>query len=606
MGVNALRSRPTSSSIGDYALIGDCETAALVSRQGSIDWLCWPRFDSPACFAALLGTPANGHWRIAPVGQFRTSRRYRSHTLILETTFTTIGGQVTLIDFMALRDEGPRLIRIIQGDRGSVRLCMALRLRLDYGRRVPSLRVDEGHIMATGSSFRLVVLSPISVQSQHDDFNATFTVRANETLSFELGYADSSRHKTTRNSPIALLRKTERWWHRWTSRLKYHGPYSDAVERSLITLKALTYAPTGGMVAAPTTSIPEIPGGPCNWDYRYCWLRDATFTLLGFIHTGYGSEARAWKDWLLRAVGQNPGRLRVLYDVMGKTVNKESKVSGLGGYQTALPVRVGNSASNQLQLDIFGEVSDVLFQAGISKKSKAAYRLLIVLLARLERIWRLPDHGIWEMRNGTRQFTYSKVMCWVAFDRAIRAAEEIGFRAPLNRWRAVRQEIHGSVCRLAYNSRLGSFMESYRSRKVDASLLLLPLVGFLPPDDRRIGGTVRLIEKRLMRNGFIMRTEGTNRRKREGAFLPCSFWLADCYELTGRVTAAKRLLNRLMKIRNDVGLLSEEYHPGAKHLTGNFPQALSHVALINTVINLHTKFGPSYHRSSQERRKLFL
>ena len=607
MSATLFWSRNNPILIGEYGLIGDGKTAALVSPIGSIDWLCWPRFDSPACFAALLGTAANGTWRISPVGHFRTRRRYRPHSLVLETTFTSIEGQVTLIDFMCLGSDGPRLIRLLRGERGAVRMGMQLCLRLDYGRRAPSLQVEDGHGVAFAISNRLVVASQVPLQRFQDDVHATFSVRAREIVGFELRNRTSHLGRVSRSSLTELLKKTEHWWKRWTAHSQYRGRYSDAVDRSLITLKALIYAPSGGIVAAPTTSIPEIAEGDYNWDYRYCWLRDATFTLLGFVHTGHRSEARSWRDWLLRAVGRDMDELRVMYDVTGKRVGKERKLSWLSGYERSLPVRVGNAASKQLQLDIFGELSDVLFQAGISKnKSKPACRLLIKLLDRLEKIWRLPDHGIWEARNQRRQFTHSKVMCWVAFDRGIRAAEEAGFRAPLNRWRAIRQEIHDNVCRSGFNLRLGSFTQSYHSRKVDGSLLLLPLVGFLPPDDPRVIGTVRLIEKRLVRDGFVMRTEGTNRRKREGAFLPCAFWLADYYELVGRAADAKRLLNRLMKVRNSLGLLAEEYDPKKKRLMGNFPQALSHVALVNTVINLHAKFGPSRQRSSQQARKLFL
>ena len=587
-----------ASNIAAYALIGDCETAALVGRNGSIDWLCCPRFDSPACFTALLGTPANGRWRICPFSRYRVNRRYQMHSLILESTFTTSEGQVTVIDFMPERAGFPRIIRMIRGDNGAVRMRMEFCLRFDYGRRRPSLQTKNTHIVAAAGSERLALFSCVPMRPKDGDVVAAFTVKAGDLVSFELTRAGTSRRKQSQ-SASRLLDKTQRSWRRWTSRLKYRGPHVDAVERSLITLKALTYAPTGGIVASPTTSLPETPGGSRNWDYRYCWLRDATFTLLGFLHAGYRQEGRAWKDWLMLAASGNPGRLRVMYDVTARAIQGEWKPRWLRGYRGAAPVRIGNAASRQLQLDIFGELADTLYQAGIPRKEKnPAFRLLVKVLDRLERIWHRPDHGIWEVRGQTRQFTHSKVMCWVAFDRAIRAGEEIGFTAPLARWRAIRKEIHDSVCRSGFSAHLGSFVQSYRSKKVDASLLLLPLVGFLPPDDLRIAGTVRLIEKRLMRRGLVMRREKEEGRSSEGAFLPCSFWLADYYDLAHREKDATRLLRQLLKIRNDVGLLSEEYNVARRRLTGNFPQGLSHVALVNTIINLHTKIGPSRQRSS--------
>ena len=586
-------------NISDYAVIGDCETAALVGRNGSIDWLCWPRFDSPACFAALIGSSANGHWLICPALRAHISRRYRPHSLILETTFKTDEGQVTLIDFMPAREKCPHLIRIIRADRGTVQMRMNCCLRFDYGHRPPSIKTNGTHIIATARPERLAFFSSIPVGSRENNIVGSFTVKAGDVVSFELGGDQALRHRRFENSPCVLLKETERSWRHWTSRLKYRGPHADAVERSLITLKALTYAPSGGIIAAPTTSLPEIPGGPRNWDYRYCWLRDATFTLLGFIHAGYRNEARAWKDWLLHAAGTSGG-LRVMYDVTGRKIHNEWKVSWLDGYRGAAPVRVGNSAGRQLQLDIYGELADALFQAGIvTTKEKPSFQLLVKLLERLEKIWRHADHGIWEVRGRTRQFTHSKVMCWVAFDRAIRVAERVGFSAPLPRWRATRTKIHESVCRSGFCPQLGSFVQSYGSRKLDASLLLLPLVGFLPAGDSRIRGTVSLIEKRLIRRGLVMRHEKDKRDESEGAFLPCSFWLADYYVLIGRRREATQTLERLLKVRNDVGLLSEEYNVTKQRLAGNFPQALSHVALVNTIINLHAKIGPSRQRASQ-------
>jgi GH15 family glucan-1,4-alpha-glucosidase len=585
-------------AIADYALIGNCETVALVARNGSIDWLCSPRFDSPACFAALLGTSANGYWRLSPIGRSSVTRRYRPHTLILETTFKTNEGQVTLIDFMPPEDNGSRIIRVVRGDSGTVRMRMELLFRFNYGKTVPSIKRHGSDIVVTAGSDHLTFRAPGGLKLQDDASVGLFNIRAGATVAFELELFESSRNSKSRRPAKSALQTTEIWWRRWASHLKYRGPGRDAVERSLITLKALTYAPTGGIIAAPTTSLPEIPSGRRNWDYRYCWLRDATFTLLGFIHAGYHREAQAWKNWLLHAVGARPDRLRVMYDVMGKLIRHEQKLRWLPGFQGAAPVKIGNAARKQVQLDVFGELTDVLYQAGtLKRKKQAVLRLLISLLDHLEGIWQRPDHGIWEVRGKTRHFTHSKVMCWVAFDRAIRNVEEMKIRAPLEKWRSLRREIHESVCRRSFNTRLGAFVQAYGSQKVDASLLLLPLVGFLPPEDPRIVGTVRLIEKRLLRNGFAMRREKRDRGSHEGAFLPCSFWLADYYELTKRRAAARGLLKRLLKVRNDVGLLSEEYDPARRRLIGNFPQALSHVALINTIINLYTKRGPSRQRS---------
>jgi GH15 family glucan-1,4-alpha-glucosidase len=593
-----------ASTIADYALIGNCETAALVARNGSIDWLCWPRFDSPACFAALLGTNGNGYWRLSPAELTHPKRQYRPHSLILETRFHTDEGRVTVIDFMPVRESVPRIIRMVRGDRGAVRMRMELCLRFNYGRRRPSLQHDGECFQATTGSDRISILSsiPLLVEKKNDVV-ATFTVKSGETVVFELAARRSRESRNLRNTANSALNKTQRFWTRWASRLKYRGPHWEEVERSLLTLKALTYAHSGGIIAAPTTSLPEAPGGRRNWDYRYCWLRDATFTLLGFIHTGYRSEAQRWKRWLLSSVAKRPDQLRIMYDVTGKIVPEERRIPWLPGYRGALPVRVGNAASKQVQLDVFGEVSDALYQAGLSRAGhQPLVKLLVKLLDHLKKTWRRPDHGIWETRKTERQFTHSKVMCWVAFDRAVRAAEEFGFRAPTQEWRVVRQEIHDDVCSRGFSLRKGSFVKAYGSAAVDASLLLLPLVGFLPPKDRRIVGTVRLIEKTLVHEGFVKRS----RHSREGAFLPCTLWLADYYELIGRRQTAARLLKRLLRIRNDVGLLSEEYDIREKRLVGNFPQALAHVALVNTIINLHRRFGPSLQRSSPNRRGVFL
>ena len=594
--------------IEDYAMIGDCETAALVSRDGSIDWLCLPRFDSPACFAALLGTPENGCWRLSSKEPARTRRRYRPNTLTLETEFRTKTGTATLIDFMPLRESHPKICRSVRGDRGSVQFEMDLAIRFDFGLTVPWVfRGPQDALHAIAGPNRLILNSSVPVAGKGLRTQAEFTVLAGKSEQFELRYSESFHPIENRKSDLSRsMKSSEQSWQKWISQCTYKGPFEELLRRSLITLKALTYAPTAGMVAAPTTSLPEQRGGQWNWDYRYCWLRDATFALLGFLHAGFHEEARRWKDWLTRSVAGSADQLQIMYGVEGDRLLREWTVPWLRGYQGASPVRVGNAASEQLQIDVFGELGDVLFQSGdSSSRDGSDFDLQVSLLEHLRRIWREPDHGIWETRGRPRHFTYSKVMAWVAFDRAIRGAERSGTKAPLVEWRVVRDEIHQDVCRHGFNSRMGSFAQSYGSHQVDASLVLLPLLGFLPPLDPRIVGTVREIEKRLIRDGFVMRyrpaQHGHASRPHEGAFLPCSFWLADYYELAGRRRDAKRLLSRLVKIANDVGLLSEEYDASRRRLMGNFPQALTHVALVNTIINQHTRHGPVHQRSGREK-----
>jgi GH15 family glucan-1,4-alpha-glucosidase len=597
--------------IEDYALVGDCETAALISRNGSIDWLCLPRFDSDACFASLLGKAENGFWRLAPRGDARVKRQYRKGTLILETEFVTHTGSVTLIDFMPLRKTNPQIVRMIRGDRGSVRMRMDLAIRFDYGRTVPWVtRREDGSLAAIAGPHLLVLHSSVPVRGEGLCTVSEFTVKAGRAVHFELQHGSSFGNAPSAMDPDSALRKTEESWRKWISRCKYRGPWADALERSLITLKALTYEPTGGVLAAPTTSLPEQPGGTRNWDYRYCWLRDATFTLLALMNAGYQREARRWKDWLARSVAGSANQIQTLYGVAGEREVSEWEVPWLAGYRGALPVRVGNAASEQLQLDVFGELADVLHRA----RSRATdgyegnFALQREILGHVERIWREPDHGIWEVRGKTRHFTHSKVMTWVAFDRAIRTAEQLQLKAPLDRWRSIRARIHREVCRHGFDAKLGSFVQFYGSKEVDANLLLIPLVGFLPPTDPRIAGTVRQIEAKLLRHGFVLRYD--TRRvddglpEGEGAFLPCTFWLADNYELLGRHGEAVQLLERLLKLRNDVGLLSEEYHLQTRRLLGNFPQAFSHVAMVNTIINLYTKLGPAFQRSNSHVTKL--
>src|SRR5438309_1753526 len=595
------------SVIEDYALIGDCETAALVARDGSIDWLCFPRFDSDACFAALLGSAENGRWQLAPVAKAKVRRRYRPKTLILETEFETDTGTVTLIDFMPLRQGNPEIIRLVRCDRGSVRMRMDLVMRFDYGRTVPWVtRQEDGALLALAGPHLLVFRTNVSIRGEDLKTVSEFTLTQGDTATFELTYGSSFLPVPPASDPEKCLRETDEWWCKWISRCTYHGPWAEAVERSLITLKALTYEPTGGIVASPTTSLPEQPGGKRNWDYRFCWLRDATFTLFAFMHAGYHEEARRWRDWLVRSVAGSADQLQVVYGVAGERHLMEWEVPWLKGCCGASPVRVGNAAYDQLQLDIFGELADVLHHArSIEKENRHAhFDLQISLLEYLQKIWRQPDHGIWEIRGSERHFTHSKVMAWVAFDRAIRSIEEFGLKGPADEWKTIRKEIHDEVCRSAFDAELGSFVQSYGSKEVDASLLLIPLVGFLPPSDPRVAGTVRQIEKQLMRDGFVLRYE-TQRvddglPSGEGAFLACSFWLADNYKLLGRESEAEQLLERLLRLQNDVGLLAEEYHFEEKRLVGNFPQAFSHVALVNTITNLYTEHGPAHRRSSKQ------
>ena len=592
------------SAIGDYALIGDCETAALVARDGSLDWLCLPRFDSDACFAALLGNTENGRWRIAPVGPAKVRRHYRQRTLILETEFETDTGAVTLIDFMPLRSGNPEILRLVRCNRGSVRMQMDLVIRFDYGRTVPWVtRQEDGTLVALAGPHLLVLRTRVPTRGEDLRTVSEFTLTEGGTASFQLAYASSFQPAPAATDWEKSLQETEEWWCKWISRCTYQGPRAEVVERSLITLKALTYEPTGGIVAAPTTSLPEQPGGQRNWDYRFCWLRDATFTLFALMHAGYHEEASRWRDWLVRSVAGSADQLQVLYGVAGERHLMEWEVPWLSGHFGASPVRVGNAAIDQLQLDIFGELGDALHHARCLEddNKEAHFDLQTSLLEHLRKIWRQPDQGIWEVRGPERHFTHSKVMAWVAFDRAIKSIEQFGLDGPADEWRVLRNEIHDDVCRLGFDAALGSFVQSYGSKEVDASLLLIPLVGFLPPSDPRIVGTVRQIEKQLLRDGFVLRYETHQVEDGlpagEGAFLACSFWLADNYKLMGRDSEAERLLNRLLQLRNDVGLLAEEYHLGEKRLVGNFPQAFSHVSLVNSIINLYTERGPAHRRS---------
>ena len=591
--------------IEDYGLIGDCETAALVSKDGSIDWLCWPRFDSGACFAALLGNSKNGRWRIAPAqAKSRITRRYRPATLILETTFTTADGEVTVIDFMPLREQASHLVRLVVGTRGTVAIRTELVIRFDYGQSVPWVkRTENGDLLAISGPDMVVLRTPVEMRGEQLTSVGEFTVSAGETIPFVLMYVQSHLPAPDPVDAEDALRQTQNFWEEWTSVHKSTGPYAPFVLRSLITLKALTYLPTGGIVAAPTTSLPEQLGGLRNWDYRFCWLRDATLTLLALMNSGYYDEACAWRDWLLRAAAGSPSQIQIMYGLAGDKRLAEWEVPWLAGYEGSRPVRIGNAAADQLQLDVFGEVLDAMHQARVGGLPPLAdaWDFQRVLVSHLEEIWPLEDEGIWEVRGGRRHFTYSKMMAWVAFDRTIRSAEAFGLEGPIDHWRKLRARIHAEVCDKAFNPKIGAFMQSYGSEHLDASALLIPVVGFLPPSDPRVAGTVEAIERKLMTNGFVLRYDTDVTQDGlppgEGAFLACSFWLADAYILLGRRDDARKLFERLLTLCNDLGLLSEEYDPAGKRLLGNFPQAFSHIALVITAHNLDRAEKPCEQRS---------
>ncbi len=575
--------------IEDYALIGDCHTAALVGRDGSIDWLCLPRFDSGACFAALLGGPENGRWLIAPTAPVRGVRRkYRDGTLILETEFETNEGAVRIIDCMPLSNERWDVLRIVEGLSGRVAMRMELIIRYDYGFIVPWVRQSDDTLLATAGPDTLELHTEVAVHGENMKTMAEFHVSKGERSHFSLNYRRS--HEATQQAvdPEQTLADTESNWRQWSERCTYQGRWRDAVVRSLITLKALTYGRTGGIVAAPTTSLPEQLGGVRNWDYRYCWLRDATFTLNALLLAGYHQEAVAWREWLLRAVAGSPEDLQILYSVTGERRLDEYEIGWLPGYGGAVPVRVGNAAAQQFQLDVYGEVMDTLHlarAAGLAPEP-AAWKIQIALLEFLESNWQQPDEGIWEVRGRRRHFTHSKVMAWVAFDRAVKDAERYGLDGPVERWRHVRDAIHAQVCESGFDAQRNAFVQSYGSPHLDASLLLIPQVGFLPPEDPRVRGTVDAIERDLVVDGLVLRystaTDVDALPPGEGTFLPCSFWLADSLVLTGRREEGEALFERLLALSNDLGLLSEEYDTGERRMLGNFPQALTHMALINT------------------------
>ncbi len=585
--------------IEDYCLIGDCETAALVSRYGSIDWLCWPTFSSGACFAALLGTKDHGYWKIAPTAELKgVSRAYVADTLIVETTFVTRGGEVCVTDFMPPRGTNSHLIRIVRGVRGRVKMRMEIAIRFDYGRTVPW--VTRGHFIlrAVAGGDMIVLRTKAPLHSEGLTTVSEFTLGAGQTLSFTLSSSSSLAKVPPALDTAKALKQTRRFWEAWSHRSTYHGRYADAVNRSMITLKALTYRPSGGIVAAPTTSLPEKIGGTRNWDYRLCWLRDTSFTLLALMQGGYQDEAVAWRQWLLRAIAGAPDQVQTIYGIWGERQVPEWEADWLPGYRRSRPVRIGNAAAGQFQLDVFGEVAAALIRTPQAADDirVSATALQAALIDHLCDVWRQPDEGIWETRGGPKHFTHSKVMAWVALDRAIRYHERFDDGGDLARWKKDRDLIHREVCAKGFNKRLNSFVQSYGSTELDASCLRIALVGFLPADDPRIRGTVEAIEKHLMKGGFVQRYNTRTTRdglpSGEGAFLACSFWMVSNLWLIGRKRDATALYERLLNLRNDTGLLSEEYDPVHKRLLGNFPQALSHIALVHAAFTISGTWRP--------------
>jgi carbohydrate kinase (thermoresistant glucokinase family) len=596
-------------NIEDYALIGDCTTAALVGRNGSIDWLCWPRFDGNAVFAALVGTSEHGRWRISPADpSARISRAYHDGTLVLETLFDTADGRVALIDFMPTGRAGSSIIRLVKGLRGKVAMQLHLALRFDYGNSVPWVtQLDDGSgLSAVAGPNQVVLRCPVRLQGRNFASIAEFDVAEGQCVPFVLTYAPSHLPKPSALDWSAALKETESFWRGWSDRCTHAGPWREPVKRSLLTLKALTYAETGGIIAAPTSSLPEQLGGERNWDYRYCWLRDATFTLMALASAGYRDEAHAWVQWLLRSVAGSPNQLQIMYGLSGERQLIEWEVPWLPGYQGAPPVRIGNAASEQLQLDVYGELIDAFSQARTHTLGHlgAGWALQRKLVEHLEEIWEQPDDGIWEVRGGRRHFTFSKIMAWVALDRSVRDAERFNLQGPLESWRTLRDRMHGMICERGFDSKRNTFTQSFGSSELDASLLLMPLVGFLPADDPRVRGTIAAIERELMIDGLVLRyrtdAEVDGLPPGEGVFLPCSFWLANNYKLQHRDVEARALFGRLLSLRNDVGLLAEEYDPQSRRQIGNFPQAFSHLALVMTAMSLH-EVGPAQQRGQGSR-----
>jgi len=583
--------------IEEYCLIGDMETAALVSREGSIDWLCWPAFSSGACFAALLGTRDHGFWKIAPIGRGKSIRRqYQVGTLIVETTHETEDGEVCVVDFMQ-RDDHSHLVRMVKGIRGKVAMLMELAVRFDYGRTIPWVTAGENELRAVAGSDMVLLRTKVPMRSEGMSTRSDFVVREGETLSFTLTSLSSLAETPTALVAENALAQTQSFWKEWIQKNKYNGPYREAVERSLITLKALTYRPTGGIVAAVTCSLPEKIGGPRNWDYRYCWLRDTAFTLLVLMQAGYMDEAVEWRRWLLRAVAGSPEQIQSVYGICGERQLVEWEANWLPGYENSRPVRIGNGAVDQFQLDVFGEVATALAKAPKAEDDirVSATGVQTAMINHLCEVWQQPDEGIWETRGGPKHFTHSKVMAWVALDRAIKS-HEFSTGSDIRRWKKNRDLIHKEVCEKGFNKKLNSFVQSYGSKDLDASCLRIALVGFLPPEDPRIRGTVEAIEKNLMKNGYVERYDTKKTRDGlsggEGAFLACSFWMVTNLWLIGRRTDAVAMFERLLVLRNDMGLLSEEYDPVAKRMLGNFPQALSHIALIHSAFAMSGAWHP--------------
>ena len=597
-----------SLPLEDYAIIGDTETAALVSRSGAIDWLCLPRFDSGACFAALLGDRSNGHWALTPVAPRGVARRrYREGTLVLETELDGDGGTVRIVDCMPprglQRGHNPDVVRIVEGVSGRVAMRMDLTIRFDYGWVVPWVSQEGGCLHAVAGPDHLTLTTPVAMRGEGLSTVAEFEVAEGDSVPFVLTWYPSHEPMPEPVNPAESVAHTTAWWRRWSSMSSYRGPWKPAVDRSLVTLKALTYGPTGGIVAAATTSLPEHLGSTRNWDYRFVWLRDATFTLQSLMLAGYRQEALAWRDWLLRAVAGDPSQLQIMYGIAGERRLTEQELPWLPGYERSAPVRIGNGAYDQLQLDVFGEVMDALHYARRTglEADDVAWSLQQRFLEHVETAWTDLDHGIWEMRGAKRAFTHSKVMAWVAFDRAIKAVDNSGLRGPVDRWRRTREEIHTEVLARGFDADRNTFTQSYGSRELDASLLLIPQVGFLPPHDRRIHGTVAAVQRELgLGDGLLLRyrTQGSDDGlpSGEGAFLLCSFWLVDALTMIGRKAEAGRVFEGLLGIRNDVGLLAEEYDPVAGRMLGNFPQAFSHLGLVSSAFNLGAGAGPADQR----------
>ncbi len=588
--------------IEDYGIIGDLHTVALVGRDGSIDWLCLPRFDSAACFAKLLGDDSHGSWRLAPKGaDGATHRHYREDSLVLESEFVTPEGTVRVTDCMPIRESHPEVVRLVEGVRGRVTMEMNLTIRFGYGQVVPWVRKMDGTLTAIAGPDALSLWTPVPTEGFDYSTVAEFTVAEGQRIPFSLSWYPANETPPRPTDAVYAIGDTELWWNEWASRCTYEGDHREAVVRSLITLKALTYEPTGGIVAAATTSLPETLGGGRNWDYRYCWLRDATLTLESLMRGGYYEEAMAWRTWLLRAAAGDPSQLQIMYGAAGERRLDEWEVDWLPGYEGSAPVRIGNAAAGQFQIDVYGEVMSALYESAHQEPAgeNAAWELQLALIEYLEAGWREPDDGIWEIRGPRRHFTHSKVMAWVAMDRAIKTIETCHTEGPLDRWKAVRAEIHQQVCDEGFNVSKGSFTQYYGSDQLDASLLMIPLMGFLPATDPRVRGTIEAIERELVEGDFVLRYRTSDTGDvdgltgHEGAFLACSFWLADCLALLGRTHDARELFDRLLGLRNDLGLLSEEYDPIAGRLVGNFPQAFSHVSLVNSASKISGQQKPT-------------